>query len=105
MSETLGGLGGRNARYKRRRRLAVRALQERWVIPREVRASLMARLGKIVQDSEATPRDATAAARAILAASKINLDHVSVTIKARTHEEVESRLDEVERRVHERASG
>jgi hypothetical protein len=105
MSETVGGFGGRNARDKHRRRLVERALRERWAIPREVRASLIERLGKIVQDSEASPRDVTAAGRAILAASKINLDHISATIKARTHEEIDCRLEEVERRVHERASG
>jgi hypothetical protein len=47
----------------------------------------------------------TAAGRAILTASKINLDNIAVTIKAHTHEEVRRRLDAVERRVNERASG
>jgi hypothetical protein len=105
MSETVGGFGGRYARNKHHRRLVARALRERWAIPSEVRATLIERLAKIVQDSEATPRDVTAAGRAILAASKINLDHISVTIKARTHEEIERRLEEVERRVHESTSG
>ena len=105
MSENVGGFGGRCARKKHRRRLVQRALRECWTIPPEVRACLIERLGNIVQDSTARPRDVTAAGRAILAASKINLDHISVTIKARTHEEIECRLEEIERRVHGRAGG
>jgi hypothetical protein len=105
MSETVGGFGGRNAWNKRRRRLVERALRERWAIPPELRASVIERLGKIVQDSEAGPREVTAAGRAILTASKINLDHISVTIKAHMHADIERRLDVVERRVNEREGG
>ena len=105
MSENVGGFGGRCARKKHRRRLVQRALRECWTIPPELRACLIERLGNIVQDSTARPRDVTAAGRAILAASKINLDHISVTIKAHMHADIERRLDVVERRVNEREGG
>jgi hypothetical protein len=103
MSETVGGFGGRNARQKRRRRLVGRALQEYWAIPREVRTALIKRLCEIVEDRGVGPREATAAGRALLAASKVNLDHVSVTIKANMHEEIRGQLAAVQRRLEEHA--
>jgi uncharacterized OsmC-like protein len=47
----------------------------------------------------------TSAARAILPASKINLENISVTIKAQEHEDLEHRIKELERRVKEDAMG
>jgi hypothetical protein len=78
-----------------------RALRERWAIPKALRRPLIERLGQIVQDPEAGPREVTAAARAILSASKINLENISVTIKAREHEDLEGRIMELERRTKE----
>jgi hypothetical protein len=59
-----------------------RALRERWPIPKALRGPLIDRLAGIVQDPEASPREATSAARAILSASKINLEVVTAIIKA-----------------------
>jgi hypothetical protein len=81
-----------------------RALRERWAISPKLRETLIEKLGKILESDEAGPREITAAGRAILAASKINLEHISVAIKAHTHEEIGSRLDAVERLVEERSS-
>ena len=61
-------------------------------------------LGKIVQDSRAGNRDVISAAKALLSASKINLQSVSVTIKARNEEELEVRMTEIEREIEVRKS-
>jgi hypothetical protein len=76
-----------------------RALRERWPIPKALRGPLIDRLAGIVQDPEASPREATAAARAILSASKINVDLIGATIKASEHEELAARIEALEERV------
>ena len=94
-----GGLGGPSGRGSRDTRLVERALRERWPIPKALRGPLIDRLAGIVTDPETSPREATAAARAILSASKINVELIGATIKAREHEELAARLAEVERCV------
>jgi hypothetical protein len=80
-------------------------LRERWAIPPGLRAAAMQWLSEILQDPDARHREKTAAVRAMLAASKINLENVSVTIKAQMHEQVESELDDVKRQVKECVGG
>jgi hypothetical protein len=82
-------------------RLVERALRERWPIPKALRGPLIDRLAGIVQDPETSPREATSAAKAILTASKINLETITATIKAQEHEELVERVEELERRVAE----
>jgi hypothetical protein len=94
-----GGLGGTAGRGARDTRLVERALRERWPIPKALRGPLIDRLAGIVQDPNASPREATAAARAILSASKINVDLIGATIKAHEHEDLADRLDELEKRL------
>jgi hypothetical protein len=96
-----GGLGGTSGRGARDTRLAERALRERWPIPKAIRGPLIDRLAGIVSNPGASPREATAAARAILAASKINVDLIGATIKAREHEELATRVSELEARSGE----
>jgi len=79
-------------------------MRERWPIPPALRTSLVNELGKIVQDSHAGNRDVISAAKALLSASKINLQSVSVTIKARNEEELEVRMTEIEREIEVRKS-
>jgi hypothetical protein len=79
----------------RETRLVERALRERWPIPEALRGPLIDRLSKIVTDPAASPREATAAARAILSASKINLDLIGAAIKAREHED-RCRADDID---------
>jgi len=100
-TEPPGGLGGTSGRGARDTRLVERAVRERWPIPKALRGPLIERLAGIVQDPEASPREATAAARAILTASKINLDGIAATIKAREHDELTARLDALEERIDE----
>ena len=95
-AEPPGGLGGSAGRGARDTRLVERALRERWPIPKALRGPLIDRLAKIVQDPDTSPREATAAARAILSASKINVGLIGVTIKAVEHETLAGRVAALE---------
>ena len=98
-ADDTGGLGGSTRNGVRDTRLVERALRERWPIPKALRGPLIDRLAKIVLDPEASPREATAAARAILSASKINVDLIAATIKASEHEELAARVVALEERI------
>ena len=101
MSETQGGSGGRCIQNKRQTRLVARALRERWNIPTEMRGTVIARLGQIVDDSKTEPREVISAAKAILSAGKLNLDNIEIAIKAIEHLALEARMTEVEQLVEE----
>ncbi len=107
MSATIdpGGLGGESGRGIRDVRLVERALKERWPIPKALRGPLIERLARIVRDSEASPREAISAARAILQASKINLELIGATIRADEHENLTARVAELEERLAEKPEG
>src|SRR5271166_506387 len=102
MSDTAGGSGGDCRRRVQDVRLVERALCERWPIPKALRRPLIDRLGEIVQDPDATPREITSAARAILTASKINLETITATIKADEHETLVERVEELEKRQQQK---
>src|SRR3954471_11495405 len=91
-----GGLGGPSRRGARDPRLVERALRERWPIPKALRGPLIERLAGIVQNPDASPREATSAAKAILTASRLNLEVVSKAIEADKHENVLRRLEALE---------
>ncbi len=76
-----------------------RSTRERWAIPGSLRLPLVERLGEIVRDPEAPHRDVLSAVSAILTASKINLANIALTIKVQTHEELEERVTEIERKI------
>jgi hypothetical protein len=101
MSAPEGGLGGRPGRGIRDTRLVERALRERWPIPKALRRPLIERLGKIVQDPKASTREVVAAARAILAASRLNLERLGVAAKLWESEEIGALLTALELRVDE----
>ena len=105
MSESQGGSGGKYARNTRETRLVARVLRERWHIPKAMRETLIGRLGRILEADESGPREIISAARAILSASKINLDNISVSIKAIEELELEARVTELERMDKEKQSG
>ncbi len=107
MSQPEGGLGGNLApgRGIRDTRLAERALRERWPIPRAIRRPLIERLYEIVEDTASSPREVTSAAKAILAASKLNLEAIAATMKAREHEELIQRVAELERHSESQGGG
>jgi hypothetical protein len=101
MSEPEGGLGGWTGRGIRDTRLVERALRERCPIPKAIRKPLVERLATIVQDPKASPREAVSAARALLAASRINLESSAVAAKLRESEEIGALLTVLELRVDE----
>jgi hypothetical protein len=105
MSESTesGGSGGDTRRRIHDTRLVERALRERWPIPGALRRPLVERLGSIVQDPKATPREAVAAARAILAASRLNLERLSVVAKLQETQELVGWVEELEKRLDEQA--
>jgi len=105
MSESQGGSGGTCTHDTRQTRLVERALRERWRIPKAMRGTLIERLGRIVDDAGSGPREVTSAAKAILTASKINLQNITVSIKAHEHDELEDRMTEIERQLKEREAG
>jgi hypothetical protein len=101
MSQPEGGLGGnlRPGRGSRDTRLTERAMRERWPIPKAIRKPLIDRLYEIVEDTGSSPREVTSAAKAILTASKLNLESITATMKAQEREELIERLAELERRA------
>ncbi len=74
-------------------------MRERLAIPGSLRLPLVERLGEIVRDPESPHREVLSAASAILTASKINLANIALTIKVQTHEELEERVTEIERKA------
>ena len=107
MSEPEGGLGGnlRPGRGPRDTRLMERAMRERWPIPKAIRKPLIDRLYEIVEDTGSSPREVTSAAKAILTASKLNLESITATMKAQEREELIERLAELERRTESHRGG
>jgi hypothetical protein len=99
MNQDEGGSGGTSAPGIRTTRLVERALRESWAIPDNLRGSLVRRLAKIMRDKSASPREITSAAKAILAASKINLESIATTMKAEEHEDLIQRIEELEKRA------
>jgi hypothetical protein len=98
MNESENNREDRNSGTTRRGpRLMERVLRERWAIPGSLRRPLVERLGEIVRDTEAPARDVLAAVSAILAASKINLANIAMTIKVQEVEELKQRIAELER--------
>jgi hypothetical protein len=95
------GLGPnlRPGRGIRDTRLAERALRERWPIPTSLRKPLVARLAEIIEDTDSSPREVTAAARALLEASRCNLQSIETTIRATEHGELADRMAELEAKV------
>jgi hypothetical protein len=59
-------------------RLFCRALREGWDVPAERRPAVIARLVELATSQESAPREATAAARALLQAARLQLDTVKV---------------------------
>jgi hypothetical protein len=64
-----------------------------------MRKPLIDRLNEVVQDTSSTPREVVSAAKAILYASKLNLETITAAMKAQEHEELLDRLAEIEERV------
>lgn len=93
----MGDLGGGSAPNLSGRRLEERAIRERWPMSDAVRIKILKRLTRIVDEDAVhevgTPghREVIAAARALLAADKLNLDQARLDLVARPPDAVEAR--------------
>ena len=76
--------------------LMTRVLRERWGIPGSLRRPMVERLGAIIRDPGAPHGEVLSAATAILAASKINLANIAMTMKVKEIEDLEKRVEELE---------
>ncbi len=56
-------------------------------------------MGEIVRDREAPHREILPAVSPKLTARKINLANIALTIKVQTHEELDERVTQIERKV------
>src|SRR4051812_46941851 len=80
-SEDAGGSGGESIQPQpttRDVRLLERAIAEGWHVPDALRGPLIERLGRIALDPSSRPREAISAGKALMLASRINLDSISV---------------------------
>jgi hypothetical protein len=59
-----------------------RALSQGWDIPAELRTKIIKMLGEITSDGGSTKRERTAAARALVQASRVELDAIRVAMLA-----------------------
>jgi hypothetical protein len=78
--------------------LLIRALQHGWKIPAEMREKVVAVLCEIASDPKARPRERTGAARALLQASRVELEAIRAA-EAALCEELLERLRALEKRT------
>jgi hypothetical protein len=76
-------------------RLYIRALRQGWNIPAKKRTGIIQVLFDMVQDQAATPRERTAAARALMQASRLELDAIRV-VQGTQYEDMVRRLEAIE---------
>jgi hypothetical protein len=77
-------------------------VRERWVIPVKLRRSVVLRLGEVLEQPGIGHREMISAVKAILTASKINLQNVGVTMKAQEFVDLIPRIEVLERNNAER---
>jgi hypothetical protein len=63
-------------------RLAERALRESWPVPAELRPELVRILAELARSPEGSPRERTSAIKALLRASRLNLEAIRVAMAA-----------------------
>ena len=76
-------------------RLYERALRNGWDVPAETRAEVVQMLGEIVRDGTAKRRERTAAARALLQATRVELEAIRVAQQVQ-YEDMVRRLEALE---------
>ncbi len=78
------------------RRLEERAVRERWPMSEEVRERILARLMRTMDDGDASHRETTSAAKALIGADRLNLQAEELELLERIEllEEADERRDE-----------
>lgn len=89
MSEDTINSGTGNTRDTR---LLERAIKKRWPIPEQYKEAIMRRQALIAIDPKAKPREASAAARTLIAADKLNLEEEQM--------EMDSDKQNIEQHLH-----
>jgi hypothetical protein len=77
-------------------RLAERALREAWPVPPERRVDLVNKLLDVALGEDTPPRERVSAAKALLMASRLNLEALRVAMAAEEFEELLARLARLE---------
>jgi hypothetical protein len=80
-------------------RLLALALTERWPMSPEAKAMAIRRLERVVSNPETKPRAFYVALKALAGLSRINLQAVDTSIRAKASEEVDERLAEIEKKI------
>ena len=75
--------------------LLQRALRSGWDVPEEMRATILAVLREIVNDGNTTARERISAARAVVQASRVELDAIRVAMAA-NFEDLNGRVGNLE---------
>jgi hypothetical protein len=78
-------------------RMMARALEQRWPINENARKAIVSRLLRIIADPQSSPREVTAASKALLAADVVNIQVEKNNQEA--EEDKRLRLIELARRV------
>ncbi len=105
-SEDVGGSGGENVQTTTRDvRLTERAIRESWDLPEGTRQAMLARLGTLISDPTTKTRAFLAAAKTLIAVSRVNLSAVDVAIRAEVHEDLGERVAELEARMADKGGG
>jgi hypothetical protein len=76
--------------------LAERALREGWPVPADRKPELIAKLIEVALASDTAPRERVSAIKALLSASKVNLEALRVSMAAAEFEELAARLAALE---------
>ena len=74
-----------------------RAVREGWSITQEQRQRVLARLMQTIDDSEATHRDTTAAAKAIISADMADAESSSQELHLHQHNHIPAAIAEIQR--------
>jgi hypothetical protein len=77
-------------------RLAERALREGWPVPEDRKPELVAKLIEVATSPETMPRERVSAIKALLSASKLNLETLRVAMAAEEFEDLKARLQRLE---------
>jgi hypothetical protein len=76
-------------------KLIERAMFHNWPVPRDTRRKAIDRMARIIESSDARPRDYAAAARVLLSASRVSLDSVKTVIAAQDHSDLCKRVAKI----------
>ncbi len=82
-------------------RLYELALKRQWPIPQVVRDRVVKRLREVINDKNSSPREVTAACRALISADQTSLQAVATAVAARQQTELAQEQEELKRQIEE----